>query len=436
MESKKPRVLVLSSANPYKGPGVVALNFYRAFINQGIDADFMTKFPVEGHPDFISVFKFSKEKQPLLAKLQDWRNLFFHRYTNKLIKKTGFYFFYQKESHPPVAVKKVINKITKKYDVVYIVFWQELLSFKTVEAIYDKLHCQIHFRCVDYSPMAGGCHFTGDCQQYKTGCGYCPGTCSKQENDFTRYNVQYRKEIYDKVKPIVYGNTYMHSFYRQSFLLKDYDRLEVVLPLVDNDSFYPMDMDACRKKWNIPDEKEFLIFFGSQHLDDERKGIKYLLEALKLFHDRLSERERKRIFLVLAGKNIEAIRDSLLFDYRFLGLVKPSDLPSVYSMSNVFLSPSINDAGPSMVNQSMSCGTPVVAFEMGTAIDVVKNKGTGYCAELKDPEDFARGISQLFQLPKEEYFSMRKKCRQSALEFTSEESFIKRFLSVFQKYYV
>ena len=439
MANNLPKVLVISSVDPYVGPGIVGLEHYNSLKEGGLEVDFLTKYPVEGHPEFISVFnqkpvyKIEKLNEKIKSlSLRKVRNLLCH---NPLIHQVpGHFFFYKKEIDPQVPVKLVVSKITKRYDVVYVMFWQGLLSFATIDALYDKLHCQFHFRCVDYSPMSGGCHFTGDCQRYQTGCGMCPGIRSDREDDFTHWNVEYRRKVYEKVKPIVYGNTYMNSFYHKSFLLKDYDRCEIILPLMDNNEFKPLDMALCRQKHNIPSDKEFLIFIASQDLNDERKGVFYLLQALKSLHNQLSEEEREKILLVLAGRNIEPLQDSLCFDYLYLGYVKQTVLPEIYSMSDVYLSPSVNDAGPSMVNQSMSCGTPIVAFEMGTALDVVKGRNTGYCAKLRDSEDFARGISAIFHLPKQEYEALRKNCRDVAEELTSQESHVRNFLRIYEKY--
>jgi glycosyltransferase involved in cell wall biosynthesis len=282
--------------------------------------------------------------------------------------------------------------------------------------------------------MSGGCHFVGNCERFKTGCGKCPGVKSNKENDFTRWNVAYRKRIYEKVKPIVWGNSYMNTFYRQSFLLKDYNRCEVILPLMDNETYKPLNVKDCRQKYNIPTGKEFLMFVGCQHLDDERKGMKYLLRALEILYTRLSDDERDSVLLVLAGHDIKPIEDSLFFDYVYLGYVKQHQLPELYSMSNVYLSPSVNDAGPSMVNQSLSCGTPVVAFEMGIALDIVKGQDTGYCAELRNVEDFATGIEWIFRMDDNQYKGIRQKCRETALELTSEKAFVNRFLAIYKKY--
>lgn len=428
-----PKILIINSVDPTVGPAEVALNFYKGFLHKGFDVDFLTKYPVLDYPEFISVYK----KKPD----------FFHRKWNWLINKLklsgrnikylpGSFFFYKKEDIPPVSVKAVIRKITKSYDVVYVVFWQEMLSFKTIEAIYQKLHCQIQFRCVDYSPMSGGCHFTGSCQKYKTGCGACPAIYSEDPNDFTSYNVKFRQRIYKEVKPIVYGNNYMQHFYRKSFLLKDYPRKESVYPLVNNEIFHSYSLKklrGIRHKYGYNDT-DFVLFFGSQSLTDERKGISYLLEALQILYQNLSKQDRSRTKLILAGKNIEPIKSKLCFTYNYLGYVQRERLTDIYNLSDAFICPSVNDAGPTMVNQSLSCGTPVIAFEMGTAIDMVKGRNTGYCAALKDSKDLAHGINYVMHLSKEKYEEMSKECRKVAMRLTSEKAFVDRFLEVYNKY--
>ncbi len=434
MENKLPRVLVISSVDPFFGPGIVGLEHYNAIRKGGCEADFMTKYPVDGHPEFISIY--DSKPHGFYAFMRKAKN----KITRKLKigplnhQNTGHSFFYEKETDPIVPVDYLLSKITRPYDIVYIMFWQGVLSFAHIDAIYDKLKCQIQFRCVDYSPMSGGCHFTKDCLRYQIGCGRCPGINSNKENDFTRFNVQYRKRVYEKVKPIVYGNTYMNSFYKKSYLLKDYGRLEIVYPLSNNETYRPLDRDVFRKKYHIGKKKSFVILFGCQHLDDSRKGMSFLLRSLEFLYNSLYTEEREKIQLVIIGHDIELIKEKLWFDYIYLGYVKPTDLPGIYSMSSVFLSPSVNDAGPSMVNQAMSCGTPIVSFEMGTALDVVKNRGTGYCAKLKDSEDFARGILFILHLADDEYENMRNLCRKTAIELTSDVAFFSNFMRVYNLY--
>lgn len=428
MSKENPKILVLSSVDPHRGPAVVAEDQYKRLKKAGYDVDFMTLYAVEGHPEYIYVYKNIKIR--LISLTYYLYKLGFNRYT----KGGNGTFFYRKETNVQVSTRDIVNAIKKKYDVVVVYFWQEMLTFKSIEAIYDKLHCLFIFRCVDYSPMAGGCHFTGDCKNFETGCGNCPGIGSNKLNDFTRFNVKYRKRVYEKVKPVVSGNGYMQTFYDRSYLLKDYDRKVRTYFTLDLNHFYEQDRNEARKLFGIPITGKFIILFGAQSLCGERKGVSYLLNALKILYDKLNEEDRNRILLVLAGRSIDEIKDKLCFDYKHLGFVKADLLPMMYSAVDVFLSPSVNDAGPSMVNQSLACGTPVVSFEMGTAIDYVKDRNTGYCAKLRDSEDFANGIEKIFRMPETDYQIMRNECRIVSEDLSSSDRELKMYKDIFEKY--
>ena len=226
----------------------------------------------------------------------------------------------------------------------------------------------------------------------------------------------------------------MDTFYARSYLLKDYDRRVRSFFTLDLTHFCEKDRVEARKLFDLPLSGKFILLFGAQSLNDERKGVSYLLQALKILYDKLSEEDKKRILLVLAGKSLEEIKDKLYFGYKHLGFVKAELLPMMYSAADVFLSPSVNDAGPSMVNQSLACGTPVVSFEMGTALDYVKGKNTGYCASLRDAEDFARGIEKIFRLSELDYNAIRKECRQVSEDLSSEERDLNMFKDILNKY--
>lgn len=428
MSKENPQILVLSSVDPHRGPAVVAEDQYKRLKKAGYDVDFMTLYEVEGHPEYLYVYRNIKKQFFSLSYL-----LYKVRF-NRFTKANNGNFYYTKETQTPVSVNDILKAIKKDYDVVLVFFWIRMLTFKSIEAIYDKLHCLFIFRCVDYSPMAGGCHFAGGCKNFETGCGCCPGIGSNKQNDFTRFNVKYRKRVYEKVKPVVSGNGYMQTFYDRSYLLKDYDRRVRTYFTLDINHFCEQDRDEARKLFDIPQSGKFVLLFGAQALNDERKGVSYLLQSLQILHDKFSDAERQRILLVLAGNSIDEIKDKLYFEYKHLGFVKAELLPMMYSAADVFLSPSVNDAGPSMVNQSLACSTPVVSFEMGTALDYVKGKNTGYCASLRDAEDFARGIEKIFRLSELDYIAMRKECRRVAEDLSSEERELTVFKEILNKY--
>lgn len=424
-----PHILFISSANPLKGPGRIGLNMYQQLQNAGLDVDMMTIYPVEKYPDIIYVKK--------NAKRTIWE-----RVKNKIKKVFGrtlpgdpYCFFYKKETNPPIPTPIILNKIKKKYDWVIIYFWQGLLSFQTVEAIYDKFGGPVVFFVPpDYSHMSGGCHFPGDCKGYQTGCGCCPAIHSKNKKDFTNWNVQYRKNFYEKVKPVVFGNSYMHTFYEKSYLLRGGRTIKSV-PQINSVTFYPLDKRETRMKYGIPDSVNFVVSFGSQSLTDPRKGMEYLIEALNLWSQSLTESEKNKIMLVTIGKNFEKIQSRLPFQILNLGYIPIEQLSEFYSLADIFVCPSINDPGPSMVSQSIACGTPVVGFEMGALLDLVKDRDTGCCVRLKDVSELANGIDKYFRMTDEQRIKASGRCREFALECTPDKR-LKQWIEQYEKYSV
>ncbi len=417
---KSPHVLLISSASLVEGPGAIAMNIYNNLCEQGCDVDVLTLYQEPTLPDVKYIYK----------KASRFNDILF-RFCRKFwgYPKKGYCFFYRKENFPPVSPNRVLRQVKGSYDAVVIYFWQNLLSFKTVDKLYDKLKCKFVFVCADYSPMSGGCHFTNACPRFMTGCGCCPAFDSTNPNDFTHWNIMYRKKVYEKIKPAIIANHYMvEMFFKKSYLLKDCTFF-LSKNAVDHKVFKPLERNSLYGKLEINQEKDFIIAFGCQSLVDERKGMSYLLDTLDLVYQQLNAEERNKTLLLFIGKEGEKIIPRLKFDYKNLGFIPVSELPAFYSVSTLFISSSVNDAGPSMVTQSLACGTPVVSFKMGSALSLVLGQGTGYCAELRNSEDLAKGVLDILRMDKVTYSKLRLHCREFSEKNCSREASGKLFLS-------
>jgi Glycosyl transferases group 1 len=67
-------------------------------------------------------------------------------------------------------------------------------------------------------------------------------------------------------------------------------------------------------------------------------------------------------------------------------------LRQIYAAADLFVLPSLEDNFPNTMLEAMSCGTPVVAFEVGGIPDVVKNGLTGWTVPLGDIAAMAAAI--------------------------------------------
>jgi glycosyltransferase involved in cell wall biosynthesis len=425
----KPRILFISALNPLKGSAILGWDYYMAFKQQGYDIDFLTRKPVGGHPELISVLNCRRSALLYLRKL--WGQLRQGSFKRQH-PLDGYSFFYKNDKEPPVPTWMVLSRIRKQYDIVMVLFWNKLISAATLDAIFEQQHAPMFMIPVDYSPMTGGCHFPVDCDGYQHRCGKCKAWQSENPIDFTRQNMEYREHVYSKIKPVFFMNSFMRErFYAKSSLTAGH-RIEDILLAINDEQFRPLDRSELRQKYGIPATKKFIAFFGSQYLSTATKGMKYLMQALGIWYEALTPQQRDEVMIVSAGHPSEQISGNIRFDYQSFGYVDFSVLPELYALADVYLSPPVFDAGPMMVNQAMSCGTPVVAFEVGTAMDVIKNQGTGYCAKLKDVNDFAKGIDMLYRLGADGRKPFSDRCRKFALANTSYRSCVDKLMAVYR----
>ena len=195
-----------------------------------------------------------------------------------------------------------------------------------------------------------------------------------------------------------------------------------LIEIVDDELFHPAyKKSEIRLFFGIPDNKK-VVFFGCSYLDEIRKGMAVLIEALMKI-------EREDIVYLVAGtKSIPLLPDNIIH----LGKVDLPTLAKAYQAADIFVCPSLEDSGPQMINMAIMSGVPTVAFEMGVALDIVHTTKTGYRAKWNDAEDLAKGINYLLDLPVNKLEEMSKACRSLAMNTFSkrcQHDFFKTILS-------
>lgn len=78
------------------------------------------------------------------------------------------------------------------------------------------------------------------------------------------------------------------------------------------------------------------------------------------------------------------------------GYVSNSDLPSYYSLMDVFVHPSMRDGMPNALLEAMACEKPVVATAVGGIPDVVMDCNNGILVPANDADALSNAINRLF----------------------------------------
>ena len=100
-------------------------------------------------------------------------------------------------------------------------------------------------------------------------------------------------------------------------------------------------------------------------------------------------------------------------------------LSSYYSSADVFVAPSLEENLANTVLESMSCGTPVVAFRVGGMTDIIDHKINGYLADPYNIDDLARGIEWILKYENKKM--LRLEARKKIKEVFSLENEMKRY---------
>ena len=129
------------------------------------------------------------------------------------------------------------------------------------------------------------------------------------------------------------------------------------------------------------------ILFGAVNAATDRiKGFVHLLTALQ-------QLQGDNLHLVVFGASKSELGIDLNMPVHYVGYVSDTrELVSLYNMADVMVVPSLTENLSCAIMESLSCQTPVVAFNIGGNSDMIEHQANGYLAEKLNDDDLANGI--------------------------------------------
>jgi glycosyltransferase involved in cell wall biosynthesis len=337
-------------------------------------------------------------------------------------------YMFNHDREPEIDTRFFFTEGKGSVDIVCLHWITGLLTTRLIHRLHEHYQCPLVWVMMDQEPVTGGCHYSLGCDRFMNQCGRCPQLNSSRVNDRSRI-VWNRKSRYIRDLPLTFAvpTSWAAAKVRESSLFREH-RVEVVPLAIDIKTFRPFDQSAARDLLHLPQSKQ-IIFFGATYLEEPRKGMSFLVEALKHMASRL-DHQTADIFLVVAGANGSRILAELPFDGKALGDLKDdSNLALAYQAADIFVCPSIEDAGPMMIPEAMLCGTPVVAFNTGGAPDLIETNRSGYLAAYKDSADLGKGIYEV--LTAENLPAMRADAHERAVKAHSATAVADRHLNLY-----
>jgi glycosyltransferase involved in cell wall biosynthesis len=246
----------------------------------------------------------------------------------------------------------------------------------------------------DLEPLTGGCHFPAGCEGYVDDCADCP---QLQRDPFrvTATTLHDKKTLWAGGRPtFVAPSRYMAECARRSAVARHTGASIVHIPHgIDVDAFRPRSKAAARHALGVPVDGLYVLC-GSNYNLEKRKGLRFLNRALAAAKAG-SQLDPSKLKLLTVGEPKLDLDDLDGADVIQLGRVPVDVMPSVYAAADVFLYPSVEDNFPCMLLESLSCGTPAIAFDIGGVADIVQDEVCGRLVAVGDELAMAAALSSL-----------------------------------------
>jgi len=230
----------------------------------------------------------------------------------------------------------------------------------------------------DSSFFAGGCHQTNGCVKYESQCSRCP-MLKNDVFDLAAQGFRIRQKCFEgrKIYPVP-NSQWMAAHASKAALFKPFSLQEPIFPGIDTEDFEPLDRLTCRRILRIPEDK-FVVCAGSADLSDGNKGMRLLLEALAQLPARVCEK------LLLLTYGAGALPNEIAgVPVHQVGFVANERLLStVYSASDVYVTPSQMETFGMTATEAGACGLPVICFATGGLPEIVRHEETGWLVDLK-----------------------------------------------------
>lgn len=270
-------------------------------------------------------------------------------------------------------VKVILNEVkNKRYDALFL--HNNSFSYSQINEI--GKHVKVYWTMHDFSPLLG--------YNYKIKC----------INGKSHIYGPRVRDLDDRSKVLSNPNI---KFISPSVWLKettvnrdskiDESKIIVINNYLERQKVH-FNKEVCRSMYGIPKDK-FVLFFLQGSYSFERKNFDLIDRALKDVGE--------DVCFVVVGANIT--RNAYL-DERVISMPSSNDrdyINRLFSLSDAFCIPSIEDNYPNTVLEALSNSVPVLGANAGGIPEMIEEGKTGYLFDPYNPEDFTSKLYLLMQ---------------------------------------
>jgi glycosyltransferase involved in cell wall biosynthesis len=172
---------------------------------------------------------------------------------------------------------------------------------------------------------------------------------------------------------------------------KVFDETKIwTIPLgVDTERFKPPENRFQKKSFEI-------LFAGYLY---KLKGAEYLVKAMHIIAENRGDVRLRivgdgpdKLYLMRLTEALQ-LKDKVVFE----GLVPHNKMPHYYQQCDIFCFPTLGEPFGKAIIEAMACAKPVIASNIGGAVEIIQNEKTGLLVPPAQPKTLATKINELLE---------------------------------------
>lgn len=373
------KILILSTCDLAGGAAKAAYRLHRALLKHGIDSTMLVQFKSSDDHTVIGPQGTCLKAVAIMRSVLD-------ALATKCYRKEENSIF-SPALCPNGRLLKAIKRLNP--DIVHL-HWIAggFVRIEDLTAIRKPVVWTLH----DMWAFTGGCHYDEGCGRYFLGCGVCPVLGSKRRQDLSRWTFKRKETAFSKLHQLtVVGLSRWIGDCAEGSRLLGAKRVVRLPNPIDTQRYHRVDTQAARKLFKLPTDKKLVLFGAPKAMSDPRKGWRELRDCLSGLN--LSDIE----FVLFGAGQPKSLPASHIHGHYIGRLNDDVSMATLYSACDVMVVPSRQENLSNVIMESLSCGTPVVAFRLGGNGDMVEHRTNGYLAEPFNTGDLAKGIEWVLE---------------------------------------
>ncbi len=273
----------------------------------------------------------------------------------------------------------------KEADIIILHSIQDILNVSDIKKIHKFYKKRIILHPLDMEMITGGYHFSYDCECFKN------GICNSEHHNMMALSANNFKKKLQTLKEIpcvwVASNNYiLKRILSSKIYSKKYHSIHLIYFGIEKTRYRFYKKNYARNKLKLNLNKK-IILFGCSNFEDLRKGASIINKLLDKLQQ--SKFDLKNLILLTYGNKGNFTIRSRDIQWVHLGNINSAKkMNMIYRASDIMLNPSLDDLGPTTVQEAFLNNLYIISFNIGLAPDLIIDNYNGNIIENFDNDKF------------------------------------------------